>query len=486
MIKESTPFEAGIENKYIAEFFNHVKKYNINFHSVLMLRGENLFCERYWAPFTKSMRHRMYSVTKSFVSIAIGCLIDEGKLKLSDHIIDFFPDKLPENPDPLLKQQTIEDMLTMRTCFLGVNWFTPDVTDRLKFYFSLPVKKIPGTIFDYDSTGSYVLGCLVERLSQMSLLDYMKLKFLDSIGGFEDAEILKVSDGTPWADSALICTPRALLNFSRFVLNHGAWEGKQLVSEEYVKAATSKQTDNNLVDSVSYDHYGYGYKFWMGENNSFYCYGMGGQFAICFPEKDFIFVCTSDVQLSYLSDKPLIHRLVIDDIYNKFDGDCKKEISSELEDSFKLSVARGDKFSEFSEKINGKVFICDTNIMGIKQFKFIFNGNDCVFHYMNEQGDKNLPFGMKENIYTKFPQYGYSNKYGNAVTTDGFQYNCAVSAGWIMNHVLQMKVQVIDNYLGTLVITVDFKNENEASIMMCKRAENFFDEYEGVLKAFCK
>ena len=99
--------------------------------------------------------------------------------------------------------------------------------------------KPAGALFDYDSTGSYILGALVERLSGMPLLEYLQSRVLNRLGGFESAPMLKTPDGTAWGDSALICTPRALAAFARFVMNLGAWEGEQILSREFLQAATA-------------------------------------------------------------------------------------------------------------------------------------------------------------------------------------------------------------------------------------------------------
>ena len=59
----------------------------------------------------------MYSVSKSMVALALGLLLGEGRLRLTDHIVDFFPEALPAAPDPRLLRMTIEDMLRMTTCY---------------------------------------------------------------------------------------------------------------------------------------------------------------------------------------------------------------------------------------------------------------------------------------------------------------------------------------------------------------------------------
>jgi hypothetical protein len=58
-----------------------------------MMKGGKLFAEYYWAPFNKDYCHRMYSQTKSYTSVAIGLLEEEGKLNLDDPIAKYFPEK---------------------------------------------------------------------------------------------------------------------------------------------------------------------------------------------------------------------------------------------------------------------------------------------------------------------------------------------------------------------------------------------------------
>jgi len=475
MFRRITPEAAGLEQKHIDRFMHTLAKWEINLHSVLMLRGNSIFYEHYTAPYTAEMPHRMYSVTKTFVAVAIGFLADEGKLSLDDPIIQYFPDKLPETVSPWLKQQTIRHMLTMSTCFPGGHWFDYGVTDRTKWYFSLMPKKPAGSVFYYDSTGSYVLSVLVERLSGMAFLDYLKLKLLDRLGDFENAEILATPDGTPWGDSALLCTPRALLKFARFVMNHGMWEGEQLLSEQYLIEATSCRTTNNEDGASNYNSHGYGYQIWMDENGYSF-HGMGGQFAICVPEKDFIFVCTGDTQHQKQHVQPALYRAVYDELAGCFDGGSAPE-GPAFPDA--LFTAHGKAESPFAEKINGVTFRCEKNPMGITQFRFTFNGDEGMLEYVNEQGEKQLPFGLKKNLFVKFPQYGYSDDRGNVHEITDFRYNCAASAGWMEEKKLQLRVQIIDRYFGSTIMTFGFVDEKTAGVRMIKSAEDFLSEYEG-------
>ena len=88
-----------------------------NLHGFLLtLRGETL-AEGYFAPFGANQMHRLYSVSESVVSLAIGILADEGRLSLDDPIVRFFPEWVDERTPQLLREVTLRHMLTMSTCY---------------------------------------------------------------------------------------------------------------------------------------------------------------------------------------------------------------------------------------------------------------------------------------------------------------------------------------------------------------------------------
>ena len=93
MFNKITPEAAGISSKYVKKFIETLNRRGLVTHSVLLLKGDDVFAEYYWAPFNADTCHRMYSQTKSYVAIAIGLLIEDGKLSLSDKIVDLFRDK---------------------------------------------------------------------------------------------------------------------------------------------------------------------------------------------------------------------------------------------------------------------------------------------------------------------------------------------------------------------------------------------------------
>ena len=482
MLGYTTPEKAGMPRAAIDRFLTDMQRHEINLHSLMLLRGNDVFYERAWAPFSLDRPHRMYSITKTFTAVAIGLLAEEGKLSLDDPVIRYFPDKLPREISPWLEKQTIRHMLMMSTCFAGgPTWFQPGLKDRAAYYFARQAVKPAGALFDYDSTGSCVLGILVERLSGMKLLDYLRLRVLDRLGGFADAVILENPDGTPWADSGMVCSPRALMNFARFVMNLGVWEGERLMNADYLRAATTAQTANDLEARPLFNAHGYGYQIWMTEQNGFCFFGMGSQFAVCVPEKDFILVCTGDNQYNDPVQYDLF-RAIFDDLVAALPGG-QAPWKPDLTSVPQLSVAHGAAHSPLESAIHGVQYVCDPNPMGIVRFHLEFNGEEGCFVYENAQGLKRLPFGMKMNWFGKFPQLGYSNDRGNVHEITDFRLDCASSAGWVEENKLQLRVQIIDRYFGSCVMSFGFVGTEAVGVRMIHHAEDFLEEYEGWMAA---
>jgi len=92
MFNSITPEKAGISSKHILNFINVLEKHKLSTHSFVMAKGNDIFAEAYYAPFHKDFKHRMYSVSKSFVGVAIGLCEEEGLLSLDDKLVDYFPE----------------------------------------------------------------------------------------------------------------------------------------------------------------------------------------------------------------------------------------------------------------------------------------------------------------------------------------------------------------------------------------------------------
>ncbi len=491
MFTYKQPEEKGIKSGNIKKYIEVLEKAGLSTHNIIIARGNDIVYENYWAPFNKDFLHRQYSVSKSFVALAVGFLIQDGKVNLDDKIVDFYDEAYVEGCGEMLKKQTIRDMLMMSTGHGDEYkyWFADKSGDRVKFYFqtgNLGFSKIPGTTFRYDSTGSFVLGALVEKITGMPFMEYLRVKMFDKIGVSKKAHCLKCPGGASWGDSAVLCTATDLLKVARFTMNYGKWDGEQILDEKYLRDATS-----NLIptDNTS-DHpseYGYGYLIWKTQQDGFFFNGMGCQFAICVPHKDIIMIYNGDNQ-GMASAKTIIIDNFFDLVVDTADDNTELNQKAydelcEYSKDLKLMFAKADKTNIMSEKIEGKTFSLEDNAMGIKWVKFNFDGDEGTIEYENAQGEKTFKFGFGKNVFGKFPQEGYSKEVGGQFEA-GHYYNTAFSAGWLSNNILYINVQAIDDYFGRLHMYFQFMDENTISVAMKKTAEDFFNEYTGMATGY--
>ena len=149
----TTPEAAGIPSAAIVAFIARLEDKTLPMHSFLLLKGDRIAAEAYWKPFDKTFRHRMYSTSKSFASVAIGILAGDGKLSLDDRVVDFFPDyKAKCAPvQPYAAMATVRDLLRMTTCFNVPDYARFD--DWTEAFFRLPALHMPGQSFRYDTLG---------------------------------------------------------------------------------------------------------------------------------------------------------------------------------------------------------------------------------------------------------------------------------------------------------------------------------------------
>ena len=485
MFKSVTPESVGLKSEYLKKFILGLNKRNIHMHSAVLCRGYDIFGEFYWAPFDADFCHRMYSETKSFVSVAIGLLIEDGKLSLDDKIANYFPEKTDTPLHESLKKQTVRQMLMMSTVGYGENWFTNECRDRCKVYFNKRGESVrcPGTIWEYDSQGSQVLCCLVEKLAGKTLFDFLNERIFSHLGTFKTAEILKTPTGESWGDSALICTSRDMLSFGRFVMNYGVWDGKRIMNESYLREATSSLIDNRETAFEDALGHGYGYQIWRTEKNGFAFVGMGDQLTVCLPDYDLIFVCTADNQGCGFSREIILSTffdLIVDNLENAPLNEDEKayENLKNATQGLTLFALSGIKGSTWQEKINGKRYVFSKNELGLSELTLRFFDDCGELHYVNENGNLILPFKLGANYFGKFPELGYSGDVGGVRTTDGTKYNCATSGAWLSDNKLMIFSQIIDKYFGNVSMCFGF-NEDKITVTFYKTAEDFLWNYNG-------
>lgn len=454
------PEDTGIKSQWIINFLDRLEKCRLPIHSFILMKDDSIIAETYYAPYKSDTLHRMFSITKSFVSIGIGLLEQEGKLSLSDKVVKFFPEKLAtDNPPAYLADMTIEDMLKMSSCHSSTTYKAEGCKDWTGSFFTTKPSHISGTTFSYDTSATQTMYALVEKLSGMTMLDYLRSKFLDEIGFSKNAYVLDNGLGEGMGGSGLMATPMDILKFMYALNNHPN------LPKEYINKACSNMIDTYAKTSSWEEMQGYGYQFWQTTHNGVACYGMGGQYAIYYPNENIYLVTTADTQ-GRNGGTQLIYDAFYQEILDKYnevsapDVDLEKYLSTRM-----LFSVEGSNNSTLLPEINDTRYNLDENIMGFKWISLTVDKKNFTgtFDYENSTGVFSLPFGIGCNHICQFPGYGYKT---------------AVSGAFRDNNTFLIKAHLIDECIGNIFIQLVFKDDG-VTLMMRKFEETMFNEFDG-------
>jgi CubicO group peptidase (beta-lactamase class C family) len=298
------PEEEGVSSAGILRFVEAAEKSKNELHSFVILRHGKIIAEGWWNPYQPKFRSTIYSASKTFTATAVGLAIAEGKLKLTDKVISFFPHELPDSVSANLAALTVEDVLIMsdgqspESTPLAANY-----KDWVRAFLSAPIVNKPGTVFLYNSLGTFMLSAIVQKVTGQKLVDYLKPRLFEPLGiqGIDWEENLMGQNTGGWG---LSIKTEDMAKFGQLYLQKGKWNGTQILSEAWVtEATTTKIIQHPDLPQAKKDtsdwEQGYGYQIWRSRHNAYRGDGAYGQNIVVLPELDAVVAIqaeTSDLQ----------------------------------------------------------------------------------------------------------------------------------------------------------------------------------------------
>lgn len=275
----------------VHRFIDRLKREGLCMHGFELRVDSVVKAKGYWWPFREGEIHRMYSVSKSVVSLAVGILTGQGKISLDEKITDCFPEFVTPETDARLKRLTIRDMLRMATCHRKTTYREGVDEQWARTFFEVTPTHEPGVMFNYDTSCSQVLAALVEKRAGQPLLTFLQTQLFAPLGFEDEVRWLTDPSGTPQGGTGLMMSLRDLGKLAQCVLKGG----RGLIPENYLRQALSCQITTEDRDAPE-ERYGYGYQFWM-TRHGWAMYGMGGQMAIGCPEERVLLTTIADTRL---------------------------------------------------------------------------------------------------------------------------------------------------------------------------------------------
>ena len=293
------------------KYFAAVAKEGQDLHSIMVVKDGNVVLEKWMSKGKENEPHILNSVSKTFTSMAVGLAISEGKLALDEKLVDIFPEHCPENPSEYLKEITVEHLLTMScghsTDPTHKSW---EVKDRswIRFFMEYPVTHKPGTLFCYNSLGTYVLSAIVQKRTGEKVVDYLYPRLFRPLG-INNVSWLESHEGINTGGWGLFLKTEDLAKMGLMILQNGQFNGCQVVPAEWIESASSAQVpcvpagmnsdDADKLRKVAKTSdwlQGYGYQMWRCRYNAFRADGANGQYIIMIPDKNAVVVTTANIR----------------------------------------------------------------------------------------------------------------------------------------------------------------------------------------------
>ena len=320
------------------------------------------------------------------------------------------------------------------------------------------------------------MGTLVKKLSGKDPLEYLKEKGFSEIGFSDESYIVTRPDGEARCGSGLMAKPSDMLKTAMLLMHDGYDEksGKQILPKAYLRAASSCQAS---ILPNAHDAAGYGYQFWIRDDQTFMMLGMGSNDTMMFRDKDMALVYTCDSQ-GIPAATPSIQRLFLETVAENVsdmpypeDPESTEELEA-LAENLSIPVWGNRVSAHWQEKVNGKTFGIAANKHDFQEFTLRFVKEDeGVMEFMRWDRKYSLPCGIGKNVKGTFP---------------GYELQCFTSAGWVEEGTFYICSQVLDYELSNEHFKFAFLPDGGVTIMMKKTEEVLMNEFNGLLNGKLK
>ncbi len=285
-------------------------------HSLMVLRHGSVVAAGWWWPYSAHRPHLLYSLSKIFTATAAGLAVADGRLRLDDPVIDYFPELRPKltgsRAEPMLVRH-LAAMCTGHTEDTAAQVFTAGLEDPVLNFLLLAPEQEPGSVFCYNQPATYTLAAIVQRVTGATLAHYLQKRIFDKLGTGK-LRWLQDPTGRDIGYSGLYATTDTVARLGQLYLQGGEWGGQQLLPRSWVSEATRAQVRTGLDGP---DGAWYGYQFRMSQHG-YRGDGAYGQYCLVLPDEDAVVAMTAQTRSAGRPDMQTVLTLVWDKLLPAF------------------------------------------------------------------------------------------------------------------------------------------------------------------------
>lgn len=437
-LPRAAPSAQGVDADAVAAWLEDVAAAGLDLHAFMLHRHGHVVAEAWRWPYRADRPRNLHSVAKSFTACAVGLALEEGRFQLDDRVVAFFPEA-PSDPAHPLAAMTVADLLTMRTGHAGETsgaaWRQIDSSWVAEF-FRIPVAYPPGSQFVYTSAASYMLSAIVSRTTGETLHAYLRPRLLEPLGIVGETWDIG-PDGINPGGNGLVARTADLLKLGVLHAQRGVWEGRRLLPESWVTAATRAQEASGR----------YGYHWWVHEDGGFSAIGKFVQMVKVFPDHGATLAVTGAMKGSKLL-MPHIDRYLPKALLSQpFAGEerdarlaaalgewQRADAATPWQRAFDDVLASGFDGAGIDAPATTRCYALDPNDAGATGLRLTIRERDCVLTLVDSQGEHAVTAGFGDWIEGTTDMPGAELHHGYA-----FHDSPVVArAGWVDRRRLRM------------------------------------------------
>jgi CubicO group peptidase (beta-lactamase class C family) len=370
----SPPEQQGIDSAKLAQGLQTIWDQKLPIHSLLILRNGAVVLDSYFYPYEGKTVHDLASVSKSLMTTLIGIAADQGKLRLDDTMVSFFPERTIANRDARKEKVTLRHLVSMSSGLACTQTDREETQqemmasrDWVQFSLDRPMTAEPGRQFNYCNPSIHLLSPILQKATAMNALEFAQKYLFEPLGikvAYWDTDAQGHNRG--WGDAHL--HPHDLAKLGYLWLNKGQWEGKQIVSKGWVEDSV-----RGYIKTGGSDDYGYGW--WIPTNwpGAYNAAGRGGQRIIVIPDLKLVIVTTGG-GFEFSQIEPLVVAALIDSTKplpaNPAGVEKLKAALKTIAQAPQAKVITA--LPDTAKTISGKTFVFEANPLQIKSLRLEF------------------------------------------------------------------------------------------------------------------
>jgi len=368
----STPEEQGLDSEKLAEGLLEIQQRNIPIHSLMIVRNGYVVLDASYYPYDGQSPHNLGSVTKSVLTTIVGIAVQQGKFSLDDTLVSFFPENAIDNRDARKDRITVRDLLSMSSG-LDCTGLPSEATvqemeaspDWVQFMLDRPMVDEPGSTFVYCGGDMHLLSAILQKVTGMTAFEFARQNLFEPLG-FQEVFWPTDPQGFNQGSGNIRMVPADMAKLGFLFLHGGQWDGQQIVSQEWVRAAVQPQVGST-----------YGYGWWINEGvagREFNADGAGGQHIAVIPGLNIVLVTTGG---GFTVDEvvPFLSSAIVD-MKNPLPADLASvtDLNEALQQIFKAPKAEPPAtLPDRATQISGKTIKLESNLLQLQSLQLGFN-----------------------------------------------------------------------------------------------------------------